>query len=100
MIAESDVINSSAGSAKSLIPVKLNGRTIRIAHYVNARELINKCLEVCDIKLFEIPVWFDGGHFHNLMEKFTCDATLHTTKLKSIDNNNNNNNNPGTMETA
>lgn len=54
MIAEHDVITTSIGSEKIAHPEQLDGRTIRVAHiYVQARVLINRCLQVSGFKLFE-----------------------------------------------
>lgn len=104
IMSENDVINHSYGTEKEDDPDNVDGRTIRIAHiYVHARVLINRCFQICGINLFnvrtgnyilfiklisllsQIPVLFDGIHFHNLFNKFVENTNLFDDKKAEIE---------------
>lgn len=56
ILSENDVINGRlvVGEDGVQYPAKADGRTVRVAHlYVHARVLVNRCLQICGIDLFE-----------------------------------------------
>ncbi|KAG4067181.1 hypothetical protein HA402_000172 [Bradysia odoriphaga] len=67
------------------LPSKVDGRTLRVSHvYVFTRTIINRCLQICGIDLFNVPVSFDGIHFHNLINEFVADTAAFENKKADI----------------
>lgn len=110
--SEKDVLDGRCNNDRILdYPVKVNAGTVHVAHsYLQMRVLINRCLKICGISLFEVrklgfgtdfigklphfsysfiiqvPIMFDGVRLHSVLDEHEheCANPFEITALQQV----------------